>query len=158
MKSEWVTFIDNYIASQDHIGSYQKAYPGTSRKTAATKGKLLLARPDIGKKIAELQQRKSSIVETVREQAIREAAQSEVIAEMEVDAVLSKIIKGELEIEKVFFNRQGVPIKIKIKPDHSDILAAVDKFYRRFGAYKDDRLNINDIDVVINIRKADQDL
>ncbi|WP_430897656.1 MULTISPECIES: terminase small subunit [unclassified Paraflavitalea] len=143
IKVEWQVFVNEYLASDDHIGAYQKAYPGSDRKLAATRGKRLLNVAAIQKVISESRNRKKTLVNEVRDKEIIEAAKGSVISELEVDKVLSQIITGKHQVERVFIIRNQ-PIKIKVGPEHNDILSAIDKYYKRYGSYAPNKVSIAD--------------
>lgn len=134
IKIQWQVFVNEFIASGDHIGAYCKAYPGTSRKVASNKGKDLLRRPDISKIIEESNNRKQTLINQARDQEIINAAKNRTLSEVEVDGILCDIINGKSEVEKVMIIR-NVVVKVKVKPDHSEKIQAIDKYYRRFGSY-----------------------
>jgi phage terminase small subunit len=143
MKSEHIAFIDAYIENQSHIDAYQKAYPHSSRTTAATRGKLLLKRPDVAEKIEELLKRKEEIIKKEREKNLELLVRDRTLSELEVDKILSEIILGTHETEKVVFNpRNGTATKIKVKPSQKEKTTAIDIYYRRYGKYPPSKISL----------------
>jgi len=134
VKLEWIVFAQEYLASNDHIGAYMKAYKTDDRHNAATRGKTLLKHPAIQQLLREPIERKATLVNEIREEEIIKAAKDRVISEMEVDAVLCDIILGKQMVKKTFVLR-GQLVKVDTEPDHSERIAAIDKYYRRFGSY-----------------------
>jgi hypothetical protein len=134
IKAEWQLFINEYLASGDKIGAYLHAYPNTNRKVASNKANQLLKRPEIGKIIEERSNRKKTLINETRDAEIIQAAKTNVLSELEVDAELSKIINGTAEVEQIYIIRNS-PVRIKVKPNHSEKIQAIDKYYRRHGSY-----------------------
>jgi hypothetical protein len=145
MKPEWDTFIQDYLTTGDHIGAYLKAYPAVSRKTAATKGKALLTKAEVKSVINGFNERKTELITHVRDATIISAAtERNILTAMELDFVLSQIIRGELKNEKVIMSAGGKPVKVQVAPDMTERIAAIDKLYKRNGAYITDRRNPHD--------------
>lgn len=135
MKGQWITFCDYYVINSDHIDAYMKAYPKcNNRANASKKGLELLKKPQIKVYLDEAFARKKIIVDGARDQALKEAAQKNVLSEIEVDSILCKIIDGKHTAKKIFIiNRK--PVKVDVTPDIGEQLDAIDKYYKRFGSY-----------------------
>jgi hypothetical protein len=57
----------------------------------------------------------------------------------EVDAIVSRIIKQELETEKVIFTRAGTALRIKVKPSQKEVARAAELYYKRHGHFAPDK-------------------
>lgn len=141
MNAKWERFIEEYITTSDHIAAYQNVYAGSSRKTAATKGLILLKKKEIAEQVISRQRTKQALIEQARNQKIKEQATDKILSELELDALMSQIATGTLEIDKVFIDRTGAAKSIKVKPDHSERINAMNALYRRYGSFTQDRKN-----------------
>lgn len=134
LKPEWQVFINEFMASNDHIAAYQAAYPGVNRKSAATKGKKLLQHETIKYVIDQRGQRKATLINEATDKEIIEAAKGRVLSESEVDAMLCDIIAGRLELFKPIVV-QGRIVKVATVPNYQDRIQAAAQYYKRFGSY-----------------------
>lgn len=134
-KASWTIFINHYMETGDHVGAYKKAYPQVKRNSAATRGKILLQRPEVAAKVKELAEAKEAVLKAERERLTKIAAQDGLLAEQDVDRMLCAIISGTHVTEKIFLDRGGNPIKIKVKPTLKEQQTAMDMYYKRFGKY-----------------------
>lgn len=144
MKAQYLVFIDNYLVNNDHIASYALAYPGNNRKNCSTKGAKLLKNPEVRKMINERKTERDAIVAKVRQEQIQEIAKNQVASEFELDSIVTGIARGETLLEKIFVDRNGAAKSIKVKPDASDRLAAINMLYRRNGSFIQDKRNPDD--------------
>jgi hypothetical protein len=94
------------------------------------RGYLAVAR----KQLDERNQVKQSIIDEVRTEAIVEAAKKNVLSDLEVEAVLCSIIKGDYEIEEQRLV-DGKTVTIKRKPSHYDVVMAADRLFKKRGSY-----------------------
>lgn len=148
MRDQWTLFINKYVETQDHITSYQHAYPPASRKTAATKGRELLKRDEIWNAIVLKQQYRASVITEARgvitakdvHSMVDVLSENDIATELEMDIYLTKMMKGEILEERIFIVG-GVATKVKVAPDINTRINAMDKLYRRKGAYMNDRNN-----------------
>lgn len=62
----------------------------------------------------------------------KEAEKRRLLDKLEAQEILTKIALGEYELEKVFLMKDGLK-KIKAKPDHSDVLKAIDSYKKMEG-------------------------
>lgn len=142
MRDQWNTFIQKYVEYQDHIQAYQHAYPLASRKTAATKGKELLKRNEVWNAIVQKQQHRASVVSEAKGvitakdvlSMVDVLSENDIATELEMDIYLTKMMKGEILEERILVVG-GVATKVKVAPDINTRINAMDKLYRRKGAY-----------------------
>lgn len=111
----------------------------TSGETSKVKGSQLAKRFE--QEIADERERQQAIVQGVKDSAIVKEALKGILSQAEVDAKVCKIISGELETEKIFVTQTGIK-KVMEKPSQSDILRAADIYYKRFGSYADQQIEI----------------
>lgn len=137
LKTSYQIFVTTFMQTHDAIASYIAAYPTASRVTASIKGHALLRKPKIKLLVGGLIKSGNQIIDEVRADLIKQTA-GNVLSEAEIDAQLSKIVMGELEIERNVVV-DGVAIPIKIKPDHSDINRAAELLYKRKGSFSPER-------------------
>lgn len=156
MKPEWNLFIDNYVKTNDHIQSYQLAYPGVNRKSAATKGKALLQKSDIRDLILAVQRKKSELVTIAAETRLIDKA-ANIITESELDSILSQIVRREIKFKRIAIVN-GRAASIEIEPDAGEVLAAADKLYRRFGSFMGDARNPKDPPTIPILLKTEAEL
>lgn len=71
----------------------------------------------------------------------KEAEKRRLLTRDEKREVLAKIVCGELLVEKVLSTRDGI-IKIKAKPDHSDIMKAIDLDAKMEGDYAAEKKDV----------------
>src|ERR1700749_320600 len=64
------------------------------------------------------------------EQTIKESVNQAIISESEIDAVLSMIVTGRIEIEEII---KGEAVLRSVSP--MEVIAAADKLYKRKGSY-----------------------
>ena len=64
------------------------------------------------------------------EQTIKESVNEAIISESEIDAVLSMIVTGRIEIEEII---KGEAVLRSVSP--MEVIAAADKLYKRKGSY-----------------------
>ena len=113
--------------------AYRQVFGKKANKTTAkTNGNKLLHR--YAKEIQAEKDKYQKAITEARESRVVQEVLASVLSQAEVDSKLSQIINGELEIEKVVMTPKG-PDKAKFKPDHSDILRAIDVYNKRFGSY-----------------------
>lgn len=72
------------------------------------------------------------------EQSIKESVNEAIISESEIDAVLSMIVTGRIEIEEIV---RGESILRSVSP--MEVIAAADKLYKRKGSYAPQKKEIN---------------
>ena len=90
------------------------------------------------------QQNNIELINNLRSEEIQKAVKNDIISDLEIEAKLCKIIKGELEIDDWFSTKDG-PISIKRKPNHSDITKAADLLFKKRGSYATEKLEIMNI-------------
>lgn len=137
LKPSHQLFVAKYLETRKHIESYMYAYPHVSRVTAATKGKALLKKPTIALLLKDVLRSGNQIIDDVRRETIKRAADA-VLSEVEIDQQLSKIVLGELEVERTIV-MEGITVPVKVKPDHSDINRAAELLYKRKGSFSPER-------------------
>lgn len=134
-------FIDQMILHNDAIKAYKAAYPNCKKDTTARVNSYkLLQITTIAAQIATGLEENRRVVHEARRKQLEKEAQENVISEAEVDAVLSKIITGEMEQEKkaVVYNRDKGKFETVTyfeKPDATQRINAADKYYKRKGSY-----------------------
>lgn len=96
----------------------------------------------------EIQQAKendAALVEAAHSSEVSKNALKEVLTVCEVDAQLSKLIKGE-EFEVKRMNGAGKVWKAKITPEAGDILKGIQLYYNRFGSNAPTKVSQTDND------------
>ena len=101
-------------------------------KVAKVKGSQLAKR--YAQEITEVKQKAQKVVELANESKEAKNALKAILTQAEVDATLSKIIRGEDECEKILVIGGKAQIIKTCKPDHSDKLKAIDLYNKRFGS------------------------
>lgn len=139
IKSSWQLFIDKFIETGDHIMAYSAAYPGVTRKVAATKGKALLNRSEISREVDRIQSEKRRRIGELRDGELTASQKNGVLSEVELDLLLSQIARGDIRFPKMVIARDGSSVEVMIGPDISDRIAAIDKLYKRLGSYSPSR-------------------
>lgn len=105
--------------------------PKATAKTAKEQGSKIAKRYAL--EIQQAKERAAKIVEEANNSEVAQNALKSVLTQAEVDAELSKIIKGEL-IEVQQLNSQGKVFKAKITPTIAERRAAIETYNKRFGS------------------------
>ncbi|HTB05808.1 MAG TPA: hypothetical protein VK806_02560 [Bacteroidia bacterium] len=90
-------------------------------------------------KLEEQNRAKQAIIDEVRKNEIEKAAKEKIMSDLEVEAVLCAIIRGEYEIEELRYI-DGEPVTVKHKPTHHDIVLAADRLFKKRGSYPKEEL------------------
>lgn len=120
MKQSHKVFADNYVITGDLQSSYKKAFPRANNvQSIFNNGRRLLQN-------SEIQNYISSINKKAEQNAITKAKdQYNILSVLEKRELLWKIANGELETEDVIVIK-GEAKKIKRKPNHSEIIKAIE--------------------------------
>ena len=86
------------------------------------------------KHLEERNKIKNSIIEKVRTEAIEKAAKENILSDLEVEAILCQIIKGEYEIEETRIVEGKIQV-VKRKPTQYDVIMAADRLFKKRGSY-----------------------
>lgn len=68
-------------------------------------------------------------------QLAKETELSRLLDRKEKREILAKIARMELEVERIVFNDEGIPKKIKVKPDLNSVMKAIDIDAKMEGDY-----------------------
>ncbi|MGP8214980.1 MAG: hypothetical protein ACLQQ4_05405 [Bacteroidia bacterium] len=98
--------------------------------------------------LSERNRAKQAIIEEVRKEAIAKAAKEQVISDLEIEAILCSIIKGEYELEKEKLV-EGKMQTVKCKPNHYDVILAADKLWKKRGSYPGDKTHAENQTLVL---------
>lgn len=116
--------IETGTTAENIIAAYHTAYPNCkSDKVAKSNGYKLLRIATIKKAIEQGLKEKARIIEEARKKELQALAKSEILSQFEVDTVLTEIITGE------WFKKN------KVRVNAGDVIAAIDKYNKRFGSY-----------------------
>ncbi|WP_343302863.1 terminase small subunit [Chitinophaga niabensis] len=96
LKPEHKNFIKHYVKTGDHIGAYQKAFPHSDRKSAATNGGRLLKNEEIAEAIRREASKISKKAEEKATNELKDEIKGEVLTAIEKRDLLRRIAKGEL--------------------------------------------------------------
>ena len=89
-------------------------------------------------KLDERKKAEQAIIDEVRKNEIAKAAKENIMSDLEVEAVLCSIIRGEYEISEVRYV-DGEIKTVKHKPTHHDIVLAADRLFKKRGSYPNEK-------------------
>jgi hypothetical protein len=107
---------------------------GVSKRTVETY--MAMAKTEL----AEREKAKTGMLEELRRDAIAKA-QASIMSDLELEAQLCAIAKGELELEKKVI-QNNVEKTIRSKPTHFDIILAIDKPWKKRGSYPEEKKQV----------------
>jgi|GEM_PF-3189700 len=84
--------------------------------------------------VAERREKQKVIIENVRNEAIADAARENILSDLELEAILCSIARGEAREQKIV--SRGKVKKVKRSPSFLDSIWAIDRLWRRRGLYK----------------------
>jgi hypothetical protein len=147
-----VNAIAEYLEKGETTGEVLKEFMGRwniSKRTV--EGYLAMAK----EQLSDRNKTKQEVMELVRKDAIAKA-QEQIISDIELEAQLCAIIKGELELEKKI-SHDGVEKVIKYKPTHFDIILAIDKLWKKRGSYPVEKKQVENQTLVLqyNLQKPE---
>ncbi|HTB06143.1 MAG TPA: hypothetical protein VK806_04250 [Bacteroidia bacterium] len=107
-------------------------------------------------KLDQQNKAKQNIIDEVRKNEIEKAAREKIMSDLEVEAVLCAIIRGEYEIEELRYI-DGEPVTVKHKPTHHDIVLAADRLFKKRGSYPKEDLKPQNQTLVLqyNLQKPE---
>lgn len=125
LKPAFKKWADLVLGGMPPIDACLKVFPHITKKTAANKTVLFGKNNDIQSYIKERSQKISDKVDNLVAEELKTNEVGRILSATEKRDILSKIILGQLEVEKIVIVK-GVPKKIVCKPDASDIMKAID--------------------------------
>lgn len=130
-------FISLVASGVTYGEAYRQHNPDKSpaERTCRSEGSRLAEK--YAEEIKKEQQLYLESAEEARKSEAAAAALKKIISQTEVDARLCEIINGTLETEKIFIINGKVQVLKTARPDHKDILTAIEIFYKRHGSYKE---------------------
>lgn len=99
---------------------------------------------------AQMEGEISAIVERTEQSVAKEveARKLKLLSVAERMDILARMASGELEAEKIVFTKDGAK-KIKVKPDHTEIKAAIAELNKMDGSYSPVKQDVNITDSVV---------
>lgn len=80
---------------------------------------------------------RQSIIEEVRKDAITKAAQEQIMSDLELEAILCSIARGEPMASIAVFKDKTK--KVMLRPTFFDRVNAIDRLFKKRGAYSEDK-------------------
>lgn len=147
--SEIADYIERGEATGKIVEEFTQRWGVTSRTVANYIAKAREVVADRGKS-------KQAIIQAVRKEAITTAENSKLIQDAEIEEVLSAIIRGEHELERTII-QNGQEKVIKYKPTHFDIIMAIDKLWKKRGAYPVEKKQVENqqVNIVYNLQNPE---
>lgn|SRR3990167_6571931 len=145
-------FIELLAAGEDQYKAWQVCGKKKASKATCEQQSCRLARR-YSKEITQANEDYQAAIREAKKKEVVQTALESLLHQTEVDAILCKIITGELLAEKkiIYLNKEGqkVTTTLLCKPEHSDILKAIDIYNKRFGSYAPEKHELNTFKITI---------
>lgn len=95
------------------------------------------------KEIAKAKEKAAKMVDQAHGEEIVKNALKAVLTQAEVDAKLCDIIRGEAEYEDIYVSSYNGSVYNNVvirKPNHQEVLKAIDIYHKRFGSYAAEKI------------------
>lgn len=136
-------FADNYIKTGDSTKAYQLAYPKAQKESARVKSSKLLQNDTVLTYLNEMKHKINSVAEI---KLINELSNKETVVLLTATKkreILANIANGELIAEKTLVVN-GQLEKVFSKPNHSDIMKAIELDNKITGEYSPTKIALTD--------------
>ncbi len=126
-----INIIAGYIEKGEKAGAIVKKF---TEKWQVSKRTIEAYMAIAGKKAAKRAERKEKIIEKEREDVIALMAREEIVSDLELEALLIAIAKGELVVEETV-TIGGIEKTTKYSPTPFERILAIDKIWKKRGVY-----------------------
>ena len=137
-------FIELVASGETIVAAYLATNSNRKQTNATARANGCKLAKKYAKQIELAKEKLSKAISQARESEVVETALKSILSVAEVDAKISSIISGEFQIEEYAYS-DGARFKTHRSPNAMEVKGAADLYYKRFGNYTAERIEIKNI-------------